>query len=94
MSLSSEVESLSDRHGATGDMYEGGSDTGEEIEMEQPHSNEELDRPHSNEQIDRPLPGVTNNYHGAYQPNYGNQYNIGHLTLAMDPRELLPSQGK
>ena len=85
MSLSSEVESLSDRHGATGDMYEGGSDTGEEIEMEQPHSNE---------QIDRPLPGVTNNYHGAYQPNYGNQYNIGHLTLAMDPRELLPSQGK
>ena len=85
MSLSSEVESLSDRHGATGDMYEGGSDTGEEIEMEQPHSNE---------QIDRPLPGVTNNYHGAYQPNYGNQYNIGHLTLAMDPRELLPTQGK
>ena len=92
MSLSSEVESLSDRHGATGDMYEGGSDTGEEIEMEQPQ--EQPDQPHSNEQIDRPLPGVTNNYHGAYQPNYGNQYNIGHLTLAMDPRELLPSQGK
>ena len=94
MSLSSEVESISDRHGASGDMYQEGSDTGEEIEMEQPHSNEQLDQPHSNEQLDQPRSGVINNYHGAYQPNYGNQYNIGHLTLAMDPRELLSSKGK
>ena len=37
-------------------------------------------------EMDRPKSGhVTNNYNGPYQPNYGNQYNIEHLTLAMSP---------
>ena len=39
-------------------------------------------------QPDRPkVHHVTNNYNGANQPHYGNQYNTDHLTLA------IPSQG-
>ena len=33
---------------------------------------------------------VARNFNGPYQPNYGNQYNIDHLTLEMNPDQLMP----
>jgi len=53
-------------------------DTGEEIEMERPKKSTR----------------VTNNFNGPYQPNYGNQYNIDHLTLSIPTQGLTSSLGK
>ena len=53
-------------------------DTGEEIEMDRPKKSNR----------------VTNNYNGPYQPNYGNQYNIDHLTLSIPTQGLSSSLGK
>ena len=33
---------------------------------------------------------VSQQFHGPYQPNYGNQFNIDHLTVSMNPDQLLP----
>jgi hypothetical protein len=52
-------------------------DTGEEIEMDRPKKSNR----------------VTNNYNGPYQPNYGNQYNIDHLTLSIPTHGLSSSLG-
>ena len=32
---------------------------------------------------------VARNFNGPYQPNYGNQYNIDHLTLEMSPDQFI-----